>query len=325
MNDRNRGAVYMIKIDLITGFLGAGKTTFIKKYAEYLASQGYRIGIIENDFGAVNVDILMLQDILGDRIDVEQIVGGSVVEDWKRRFRTKLISMAMLGFNRILVEPSGIYDVDAFFDVLRDEPIDTWYEAGNIFMIQDARMDEALSVQEEYLLVSQAASAGRLILSKAQDATQEEMQCTVSRLNSFLEKYDCSRRFTAENVLARDWDSLTSADFETLTQSGWVPASHGKLWFDHRMAFNSLFFMNPELTPEQLETVLPTVFQNTQCGTILRIKGYLPMPEGGWLQINATAHNTVMTPVAMGQAVLIVIGQELKEEIIRPFLYPDHH
>ena len=45
----------MVKVDLITGFLGSGKTTFIKKYAQYLIDQGYRIGIIENDFGAVNV------------------------------------------------------------------------------------------------------------------------------------------------------------------------------------------------------------------------------------------------------------------------------
>ena len=48
----------MIKIDLITGFLGSGKTTFIKKYATYLLQQGMNIGILENDFGAVNVDAI---------------------------------------------------------------------------------------------------------------------------------------------------------------------------------------------------------------------------------------------------------------------------
>ena len=53
----------MVKVDLITGFLGSGKTTFIKKYAQYLIDQGYRIGIIENDFGAVNVDMMLLQDL----------------------------------------------------------------------------------------------------------------------------------------------------------------------------------------------------------------------------------------------------------------------
>ena len=42
----------MVKIDLITGFLGSGKTTFIRKYAQYLMDAGNNIGILENDYGA---------------------------------------------------------------------------------------------------------------------------------------------------------------------------------------------------------------------------------------------------------------------------------
>ena len=45
----------MIKIDLITGFLGSGKTTFIKKYASYLLKKGMNIGILENDSGIVMI------------------------------------------------------------------------------------------------------------------------------------------------------------------------------------------------------------------------------------------------------------------------------
>ena len=52
--------------------------------------------------------------------------------------RTKLISMAMRGFERVIVEPSGIFDVDEFFDVLRDEPLDRWYQLGNVIAIVDA-------------------------------------------------------------------------------------------------------------------------------------------------------------------------------------------
>ena len=48
----------MTKIDLITGILGSGKTTFLRRYAKYLLAQGQRIAILENDFGAVNVDML---------------------------------------------------------------------------------------------------------------------------------------------------------------------------------------------------------------------------------------------------------------------------
>ena len=53
----------MVKVDLITGFLGAGKTTFIKKYARYLMDQGMNIGILENDLGAINVDMMLLHDL----------------------------------------------------------------------------------------------------------------------------------------------------------------------------------------------------------------------------------------------------------------------
>ena len=56
----------MVKIDLITGFLGSGKTTFIKKYVSYLVGKGYNVGILENDYGAVNVDMMLLQDVMGE-------------------------------------------------------------------------------------------------------------------------------------------------------------------------------------------------------------------------------------------------------------------
>ena len=58
----------MVTIDLITGFLGSGKTTFIKKYAEYLMNQGLNIGILENDYGAVNVDMMLLQELEGEKM-----------------------------------------------------------------------------------------------------------------------------------------------------------------------------------------------------------------------------------------------------------------
>lgn len=114
----------MVKIDLITGFLGSGKTTFIKKYAQYLMSQGFHIGILENDYGAVNVDMMLLQDLMGEQCELEMISGGCDKETHIRRFRTKLISMGMCGYDRVIVEPSGIFDVDEFFDVLHEEPLD---------------------------------------------------------------------------------------------------------------------------------------------------------------------------------------------------------
>ena len=134
----------MVTIDLITGFLGSGKTTFLKKYAEYLMDQGLHIGILENDFGAVNVDMMLLQELQGEKCELEMISGGCDKETHRRRFKTKLISMAMCGYDRVIVEPSGIYDMDEFFDVLHEEPLDQWYEIGNVIAVVDARLELSL-------------------------------------------------------------------------------------------------------------------------------------------------------------------------------------
>ena len=53
----------MVQVDLITGFLGAGKTTFLRRYVAYLTAQGHHVCILENDFGAVNVDAMLVQDL----------------------------------------------------------------------------------------------------------------------------------------------------------------------------------------------------------------------------------------------------------------------
>ena len=98
----------MVKIDLIPGFLGAGKTTFIRKYAKYLMDNGQNIGILENDFGAVNVDMMLLQDLMSEKCELEMVAGGCDYDCHVRRFKTKLISMAMCGYDRVIVEPSGI-------------------------------------------------------------------------------------------------------------------------------------------------------------------------------------------------------------------------
>ena len=128
----------MVQVDLITGFLGSGKTTFLRRYVQYLVAQGHSVCILENDFGAVNVDAMLLQDLIGEHCDIETISGGCDCDTHQRRMRTKLISMAMRGFERVIVEPSGIFDVDEFFDVLRDEPLDRWYQLGNVIAIVDA-------------------------------------------------------------------------------------------------------------------------------------------------------------------------------------------
>lgn len=53
--------------------------------------------------------------------------------------------MGMLKYDYLLVEPSGIYEVDEFFDVLHEEPLENWYEIGHVYTIVNAKLEQNLS------------------------------------------------------------------------------------------------------------------------------------------------------------------------------------
>ena len=306
----------MVQVDLITGFLGAGKTTFLRKYVHWLNARGQRVCILENDFGAVNVDVMLLQDLLGDNCDIETISGGCDCDTHQRRMRTKLISLAMQGVDRVLVEPSGIFDVDEFYDVLRDEPLDRWYTLGNVIAIVDALLETQLSPQGEYLLASEAASAGMVLMSRCQLAAPGQVEATLAHLNRALEACHCARRFAADtDALCKPWDALTDADMQRLDSCGHCQASYVKLHFDEHKAFTSLYFMELHLTLPQLQDAARALFADPACGHILRIKGFLQTVDG-WCELNATRDTMHVEAIPDGQEVLIIIGEELDRSAI---------
>ena len=313
----------MVQVDLITGFLGAGKTTFLRRYVAYLTAQGHHVCILENDFGAVNVDAMLVQDLLGERCEIETISGGCDCDTHQRRMRTKLISMAMRGFDRVLVEPSGIFDVDEFFDVLRDDPLDRWYQLGNVIAIVDALLPETLSAQADYILASEAANAGRVVFSRSQLADAADMQAAQEHLRRALTACKCSRSFQPGEFLTKDWADLMDADFAALDCCGYRQASCEKLHFDEHRAFGSAYFLELGLPREQLERNIPSLFTDPACGHVLRVKGFAPDPQGttGWLELNATAAGRTLEPIPQGQDVLIVIGEGLDRARIETQLH----
>lgn len=313
----------MVKIDLVTGFLGSGKTTFIKRYAEYLMDQGQNIGILENDFGAVNVDMLLLQELQGDNCELEMISGGCDQETHRRRFKTKLISMGMCGYDRVIVEPSGIYDVDEFFDVLRDDPLDRWYEIGNVFTVVNAKLENQLSDQAEFLLASETANAGRVILSRSQEAAEEEKRETVEHLNRAMAAYGCSRKLEPSEILDQAWDEFTKEDFQKILNSGYRTESYRKLEFNEKQGFQSLYYMNLKMTEAEVKTEVQAALEDEKCGSVFRIKGFMQTGENQWIELNATKNETEIHPIREGQEVLIVIGERLEEEALAAYFgYP---
>lgn len=305
----------MVKIDLITGFLGSGKTTFIKQYAKYLISKGENICILENDFGAINVDMMLLSDLPQDKCELEMVSGGCDKDCHKRRFKTKLIAMGMCGYTRVIVEPSGIFDTDEFFDTLREEPLDKWYEIGSVITILDpASLSDYKEENSSYLIASEAANAGVIIFSKLNSAVSD-ITPVIAKINNFLSDISCQRVISENDVIAIPWSSLSDSDFEFIKNAGYTQASYVKKQNIEEAAYDSLFFMNKIFTKESLINIKNDLFENNKTGNIIRIKGFYN-DNTVWYEFNATKNELSINPISEGQDVIIVIGSELNRELI---------
>ncbi|MBR5362622.1 MAG: GTPase (G3E family) [Oscillospiraceae bacterium] len=307
----------MTKIDLITGILGAGKTTFLLKYARHLIDSGQRIAILENDFGAVNADMALLQELKGENCQLEMISGGCDAHCHRRRFRTQLIALGMQHFDRVLIEPSGIYDMDEFFDILHEPPVDSWFEIGSILTILNAETEALLTDEMEYLLASEAACAGKLLLSKLPDKNPEQRASEILKhLNQALSDIQCDRSFTETDLFCKDWSKLDAADFEILANAGYRNASYIKKYQTDMLRSTVHYFLHIHLPESEIEPVIREIMEDSECGTIYRIKGTLPAADGTFLSVNAEKNRITLSPTVIGQAVLIVIGETLNREQI---------
>ncbi len=298
----------MIKIDLITGFLGSGKTTFLKKYARYLINQGLNICILENDYGAVNVDMMLLNDLVCENCNIEMVSGGCDSNCHRRRFKTKLIAMGMKKYDRVLIEPSGIFDVDEFYDSLYDEPLCNWYEIGNVFTIVDAN-ELFLDDDSKYVLGSEVSSSGRVLLSKINDNT--DISKITNYLNDTLKFIGCNETIN-NRLFVKKWDDLKDDDFKILINSGYCESSFIK---KEIVDYSSIYFMNKKYNQVKIKELIKELFDSKKYGEIIRVKGFY-MENDSWYQLNATKNELTIAKIDKGQDVIIIIGRELNTENI---------
>lgn len=300
----------MTKVDLITGFLGAGKTSFLIEYAKHFVDEGKKVAIIVNDYGAINVDRLLLHQELGDSCQLEMVISGDK-DCSRRRLKTKLITMALEGYNQVLVEPSGLFQVDDFFDLLYEEPLERWYERGNVLTIVEATLERNLSTYAKYILTTQIASAGTVVISKSK--SQQDADNLLAFLEACLKKFHCESKI--KNVYYWKKGKISKDDFAELAKSSYRSIDVAKLPEQNAEEFESLFFFYVDTPTHTLEETVRKLMADENAGNIFRLKGFLRHNEK-WIEVNATKTEITIRESAAGQEVFIVIGEELNEELI---------
>ena len=160
-----------------------------------------------------------------------------------------------------------------------------------------------------------------MILSHADAAAREQCEDTVAHLNRALEQIRCDRRIDPKkDILQKNLTDLTKEDLEEVSKCGYRLESYRKMDLENGQSFDSLFFMEEKIKPEALERAVPRLFADKSCGEVFRIKGFVKNGAGQWMELNATPDSHTMQSVAVGQEVLIVIGEHLQEDKIREIL-----
>lgn len=170
----------MAKIDIVSGFLGAGKTTLIKKLLSE-AYQGEKLVLIENEFGEISVDGGFLKDA---GIEISEMSSGCICCSLVGDFGKALHEVEeRFHPDRILIEPSGVgklSDVVAAVEKAAQE--DPALRLNSFATVADASKVKVYMKNFGEFYNNQVEHAGAIVLSRTQNLTQDKLEGAVALL-----------------------------------------------------------------------------------------------------------------------------------------------
>ncbi len=167
----------MTKIDVFSGFLGAGKTTLIKKLLGE-AMDGSKTVLIENEFGEIAIDGGFLQDA---GVEIKEMSQGciccSLVGDFGASLKEVISTYAP---ERILIEPSGVGKLSDVLKAIERVAADLDVQINSAVAVVDASKAKMYIKNFGEFFVNQIAYAGTIILSRTDKASDEKIQEAVA-------------------------------------------------------------------------------------------------------------------------------------------------
>lgn len=305
----------MVKVDLITGFLGAGKTTFLKGYIDYLKRNNVNIHLIENEFGETSIDSKILNNELHDDCEISDLSGMCMCCVGKSEFIRLLMQSASQDCDRIIVEPSGIYDVDEFFEVMTNPRVSEVCEIGSVITIVDPFTKTDISNEARYLMFSQLLASGIVVISKTQLVDESGISETINNLNELMIEKGCEQGLLVD-VVTKDWSAFSDDDYEEIQDCGYLRAVHDREEFVHAAIFQSMQYKGAFDSKQDLITKIQGLFANEELGEIYRVKGYAKTLSGEQYEVNCTGSLIYVEPTNIEDSGLVIIGRLIREKAI---------
>ena len=187
----------MTKIDIISGFLGAGKTTLIKKLLAE-AFPGEKLVLIENEFGEISIDGGFLKE---SGVQISEMSSGCICCSLVGDFNQALRDVAdRFHPDRILIEPSGVGKLSDVIVAVENTVSDVPELKLNSFVtVVDAAKVKVYMKNFGEFYNNQVESAGAIVLSRTQKVSQEKLEAAVAMLRE---------KNPSAAILTTPWDQL---------------------------------------------------------------------------------------------------------------------
>ncbi len=294
----------VIKVDVVSGFLGSGKTTLIRKLLK--AYENEKVVLIENEFGEIGIDGDIIER---DGFEVYEIASGCICCIMQKDF-VNLLSRVIADFKpeRIIIEPTGISILSDIIDILKRPQFAESCSINSLITVVDSlNYLEQCEVFGEFF-EDQIANASTLVLSKSQFADKPKLEEITSSLRGFNLKAD---------IHTADWNAMTAEEFYGLLKGDAIGDFHDLIHAEYRPCRENEFDTfaiesSNKYTAEELEKVLGQLGSD-RYGQVIRGKGFL-RGQGCYLEFSYTNGQFIIGESKLkASGKLCLIGKGLKE------------
>ena len=325
----------MTKVDIISGFLGAGKTTLISKLLKE-ALKDEQVVLIENEFGEIGIDGGFLKD---SGVEIREMNSGCICCSLVGDFGTSLKEVVdKYHPDRIIIEPSGVGKLSDVIKAVKDLHIENEIRLNSASTVADASKVKVYMKNFGEFFNNQIEHAGTIILSRTQNVSEDKLKKAIELI----------RTVNANaHIITTPWDDLegtqilgamenvTNLELEMLAEA--AEKAHEEHEHEHHHhhdgeecddpacechhhhhhaddVFSSWGKETPKLYSKAALDDILTKLDSGDYGHILRAKGIVN-GEGGWLEFDYVPEEHEVRaghPDYTGR--LCVIGAELKED-----------
>ena len=335
----------MVKIDIISGFLGAGKTTLIKKLLKD-GFQGEQVVLIENEFGEIGIDGGFLKEA---GIQIREMNSGCICCSLVGDFGTSLKEVVTkYDPDRILIEPSGVGKLSDVIKAVQGVQDEVDIKLNSYTTVVDAKKCKMYMKNFGEFFDNQIQYAGAIIMSRTDIASEKKVQESLELLRSLnkdaaiittpIENLDGKKLVEVmEHPVSLEQEMIEEEHEHHHHHDGECGCGHDHeehehhhhhdgecgCGHDHHHHHADEVFTSwgretiKKYTREGLEKILEALSESDKYGIILRAKGMLPAEDGTWIYFDMVPEETEVregAPEYTGR--LCVIGSKLDEHAL---------